>query len=277
MLRDNTYITIQSFMINELNLKGNELIVYAIIYGFSQDSKSAYYGGVQYLADWCNVSRQAVSKILSTLVTGGLIKRSEVRNAGVTYSSFSVVDRTEIETQKQKVEKQSAEREERMKANQSEPTELTFPEMKEVETIEVEDYSEPAAPNKPKKMKKIPKELKGEDDKSRVKAHYKLNVKTLHSRGKLLTENCSVNNPVINKRLGRILHEHSVEVVNTILDKAMNDDWVVKNGYSLQVILSDTVFYKVMNKPDVTPTVTRQSTFEDKQRNYSDTESWRNS
>ena len=33
-VRDENHIVIQGFMINELNLKGTELLVYAIIYGF---------------------------------------------------------------------------------------------------------------------------------------------------------------------------------------------------------------------------------------------------
>ena len=37
--KDN-YIVIQTFMIRELKLKGNELILYALIHGFSQDGTS---------------------------------------------------------------------------------------------------------------------------------------------------------------------------------------------------------------------------------------------
>ena len=34
-LNDN-YIVIQSWMVSELGLKGNQLIIYALVYGFSQ-------------------------------------------------------------------------------------------------------------------------------------------------------------------------------------------------------------------------------------------------
>ena len=36
-VKDGNYYVVQSFMVKELKLKGNELVVYAIIYGFSQN------------------------------------------------------------------------------------------------------------------------------------------------------------------------------------------------------------------------------------------------
>ena len=38
-VKKDSYICIEAFMVNELKLSGTELIVYAIIYGFSQDGK----------------------------------------------------------------------------------------------------------------------------------------------------------------------------------------------------------------------------------------------
>ena len=42
MLPPDAFVTIQSFMRSELGLKGNELIAYALIYGFSQDGASEF-------------------------------------------------------------------------------------------------------------------------------------------------------------------------------------------------------------------------------------------
>ena len=52
-MKDTNFISIQGWMRTELNLSGNELLVYAIIYGFSQDGESKFTGSRQYLADWC--------------------------------------------------------------------------------------------------------------------------------------------------------------------------------------------------------------------------------
>lgn len=54
-VKKENFVCIQGWMISELHLKGNDLLVYAIIYGYSQDGSSCFSGGLQYLADWVNV------------------------------------------------------------------------------------------------------------------------------------------------------------------------------------------------------------------------------
>jgi hypothetical protein len=73
MIKDNNYISIQGWMINQLNLSGNDLTVYAIIYGFTQDGEHWFEGSRQYLADWCNSSRQGIDKNLNNLLSRNLI------------------------------------------------------------------------------------------------------------------------------------------------------------------------------------------------------------
>ena len=53
MVHNENYITIQGWMINELGLKGNSLIIYATIYGFSQTNNCEFTGSANYLAQWC--------------------------------------------------------------------------------------------------------------------------------------------------------------------------------------------------------------------------------
>ena len=74
-MKENTYITIQSWMITDLDLKGNELIVYATIFGFSQDGESRFKGSRQYLAEWCNSTTRSVQTALNSLVEKGLIQK----------------------------------------------------------------------------------------------------------------------------------------------------------------------------------------------------------
>lgn len=81
MVKENSFITIQAFMVNELKLKGNELLVYAIIWGFSQDGESEFTGSLNYLADWCNTSRQTIITVLQSLCEKQLIiKNVEYKN-----------------------------------------------------------------------------------------------------------------------------------------------------------------------------------------------------
>ena len=50
-LSDNSTIVLHPFMTRDLKLKGNELLVYAVIYGFSQDGMSSFFGSRRYIAD----------------------------------------------------------------------------------------------------------------------------------------------------------------------------------------------------------------------------------
>ena len=60
-------------MINKLHLKGTKLILYAIIYGFTQDGASEFTGSIQYLADFTGVSYESVRTNLKELTEQGLL------------------------------------------------------------------------------------------------------------------------------------------------------------------------------------------------------------
>lgn len=77
MVRDENFIAIQGWMRTKLNLKGNELLVYAIIYGFSQTENQRFTGSLQYLADWCGATKQGILKNLKSLVDKGLLEKEE--------------------------------------------------------------------------------------------------------------------------------------------------------------------------------------------------------
>ena len=78
MISDGTYITIQGWMRTDLKLSGNELIVYAIIYGFSQNEQGEFTGSAQYLADWVGCTRRTVMTILNKLVENNFISKTEI-------------------------------------------------------------------------------------------------------------------------------------------------------------------------------------------------------
>lgn len=76
-VKEQNYITIQAFMVNDLKLKGNDLIVYAIIFGFSQTEGQTFNGSLQYLADWTNSTKQGVLRNLKSLLEKKLIAKNE--------------------------------------------------------------------------------------------------------------------------------------------------------------------------------------------------------
>ncbi len=87
-VKKENYIVIQGFMITDLKLKGNELIIYACIYGFSQAENQAFTGSLQYLADWTNSTKQGVIKCLKSLEAKGFIIKKENFINGVKFCEY---------------------------------------------------------------------------------------------------------------------------------------------------------------------------------------------
>lgn len=77
-MNDNNYIVIQGWMCNSLKLSGNELLVYAMIYGFSQDGESEFCGSRAYIANTLNISKPTVDKALKALCGKGLIIKHQM-------------------------------------------------------------------------------------------------------------------------------------------------------------------------------------------------------
>lgn len=87
-VKDEGYYIIHGWMINRLKLSGNELSIYAIIYGFSQDNSSVFSGSIAYLSEWLNISRSTVIRALKSLTDNGcIIKNEEVYN-GVKMNTY---------------------------------------------------------------------------------------------------------------------------------------------------------------------------------------------
>ena len=70
----NNYIAIQGWMVEQLGLKGNELLAYALIHGFSQDGKNQFTGSLTYIQQWLNCAHSTAVLTLQSLVKKQLIK-----------------------------------------------------------------------------------------------------------------------------------------------------------------------------------------------------------
>ena len=78
-------------MILDLQLKGNELIVFAIINGYSQDGESCFSGHLARLQEWTSLSKQSIITILSSLQEKGLITKFPVTINGVNRTGYRAV------------------------------------------------------------------------------------------------------------------------------------------------------------------------------------------
>ncbi len=87
-MSDDNYCVIFGWMCNGLKLNSNELLVYAVVYGFSQDGESRFYGGRGFLARTLNISKPTVDKALSSLCEKGFIHRIETERNGVKFHEY---------------------------------------------------------------------------------------------------------------------------------------------------------------------------------------------
>jgi predicted transcriptional regulator len=88
MIKDGNFINIQSWMVTELKLKGNELLCYASIFGFSQDGETRFTGSLSYLAEWTNSSKQTIMTTLKSLAKKGLIVKEEIIKNNVKFCEY---------------------------------------------------------------------------------------------------------------------------------------------------------------------------------------------
>lgn len=87
-VNNDNFILIQGFMLSDLKLKGNELLIYAIIHGFSHLQGQRFNGGLQYLSDWTSSTKQGVMNCLKSLESKGLIKKEEKIIQGVKFCEY---------------------------------------------------------------------------------------------------------------------------------------------------------------------------------------------
>ena len=94
------YFTILQEM-REMGLKGNELIVFAVINGFSQNGNGSFHGSLAALQEMCGISsRQTIIDILKSLIDKNLITKTEVTLNGVKNISYSVCPKIGQDVQK---------------------------------------------------------------------------------------------------------------------------------------------------------------------------------
>lgn len=90
-MKNENYITILGWMINDMKLQGNELVIYAVIHGFSQDGESEFRGANKYLEEASNCTRNTVKACLKKLEEKGFIKRTIIELNNVKFNTFKAL------------------------------------------------------------------------------------------------------------------------------------------------------------------------------------------
>ena len=78
-VKDDSNFQIYGWMVTQLKLKGNELLIYAIIYSFSQNNNGdgIFNASTAYLCEWTGLSQRAVINCLIRLIENNLIIKIE--------------------------------------------------------------------------------------------------------------------------------------------------------------------------------------------------------
>ena len=86
----NVTVTLQPWMVTDLKLKRNELLVFALVYGYSQDGQSDFRGSRNYISKVFNISLPTVDKALKSLVDKELLIKGTESSFGVDSKYYKV-------------------------------------------------------------------------------------------------------------------------------------------------------------------------------------------
>lgn len=75
-------------MVEDLGLKGNELLAFSIIKAYSQGKYGCYYGGIENLARMIGATKNTTQSALRALEDKGLVERGYIYREGKQYCSF---------------------------------------------------------------------------------------------------------------------------------------------------------------------------------------------
>jgi len=89
-MKDHNFFTVQGWMVNKLKLEGNELMTYAIIFGYCQEDpvNDAYRGSGKYIADSLLISRRTVTTVFESLVKKGYIKKVDIFERNLKFCNY---------------------------------------------------------------------------------------------------------------------------------------------------------------------------------------------
>lgn len=90
-INNSDFTPIRMWMIQELKLTGNDLLVYSVIYKYSIGKLGLYYGGYEHIQTSTGASRNTVIRSLEKLTDEGIIlKQSQVLTNGLLRNYYRV-------------------------------------------------------------------------------------------------------------------------------------------------------------------------------------------
>jgi len=220
MIKNENYITIQGWMLNDLELKGNELIVYSVIHGFSQEESHSFHGSAQYLADWCGSSRQSIMGCLKSLVEKGFLTKTDVVINKVKLCEYKAVNPVK------KVDIPCKESLHPLSNKFTPPCKESLHNI-----ISIQDSNT----IKDKDMKKG-------SEYEEIELHYSKVFKEVIQNGEPI-----IDYGAVRRRLKNLFTKLPKDKIIQAIENARHDKWLVDNGFSMLMILGDNQLNKLLN------------------------------
>lgn len=90
------YLVITQEMVEGLGLRGSELLVYALVNGYSQGGRGMYTGTLEHIGSVCGLSRRTAIRTLTSLVEKGLLDKIKHTTRGVTRVAYCVAGGADV-------------------------------------------------------------------------------------------------------------------------------------------------------------------------------------
>lgn len=250
MTAKQNYVTIQGWMF-DLGLTGNDIIVYAAIYGFCQDEQSDFHGGYEWLSKTLRIGRATAIRVVARLESDGLVER-------VVNESGKLV-RWKANTRKKQAPSDPYQNDTRIKMI---PVSKRYSNPSQNDT-QTRIKMRPNNTNEKTKENKNTSSLTGVCNKNaRVKEAEDVVISGLFDEfGNELTVSvnerypyvCGMDVPLTQKQLDGVIKEYGVDVVVRILDEMENFKALHKNSRSANLTLRNWIRRK-QDKEGAQPT-----------------------
>lgn len=90
-VKPQNYLTIQGWMLNIGCKNIQEVVAFALVYGFSQDNNSQFSGSISYIQEWLMCSRPTAIATMKSLEEKGLIKKEQYEVNGVKFNRYTAL------------------------------------------------------------------------------------------------------------------------------------------------------------------------------------------
>lgn len=97
-LEKGNFAILRRFMITDLKLSGSELVIYAVIYGFTIGKNHCYTGGIEFLKKWTGIEKRNVFKNLDSLVSKRMLIKEDFYKNNVRFVKYTAIIPNKVAT-----------------------------------------------------------------------------------------------------------------------------------------------------------------------------------